>query len=126
MSIQEHWNDDQPIYRQLRDKVIALIIRGVFGEGEAVPSVRQISTEYGINHLTVSKAYQQLVDEDILFTKRGVGMFVSDGAQKKLTSQQRIKFLQHELPVMMQRMSQLGITNDEIINILEDNNKYCS
>jgi GntR family transcriptional regulator len=123
MSTQDHWNDDQPIYRQLRDKVIALIMEGVFAEGEAVPSVRQISVDYSINHLTVSKAYQQLVDEDLLFKKRGVGMFVSNGAQKKLLAKERNKFLQQELPVMIRRMSQLGITKEEIVDILENNNK---
>ncbi len=123
MSTQEHWNDDQPIYRQLREKVIALIMEGVFAEGEAVPSVRQISIDFSINHLTVSKAYQQLVDEDLLFKKRGIGMFVSDGAQKKLISKERNKFLQLELPVMIQRMNQLGISIEEIVDILENNNK---
>lgn len=123
MPKQDHWNDDQPIYRQLRDKVIALIMEGVFAEGEAVPSVRQISIDYSINHLTVSKAYQQLVDEDLLFKKRGVGMFVSDGAQKKLISKERNKFLQLELPLMIRRMKQLGVTKEEIVDILEHNNK---
>jgi len=117
--MQANWNDDQPIYRQLRDKVIALIIDGVFAEGAAVPSVRQVSVDYSINHLTVSKAYQQLVDEGLLFKKRGVGMFVSDGAQETLVKRERVKFLQYELPEMILRMNQLGIGKEAITDFLE-------
>lgn len=114
----EQWKEDQPIYRQLRDRVIELIIEGVFAEGDAVPSVRQISVDYSINHLTVSKAYQQLVEEGLLFKKRGVGMFVSEGAREQLLANERNKFLQDELPVMMRRMNKLGITSDQIVEIL--------
>mgnify|MGYP002700191029 FL=1 len=117
--MQANWNDDQPIYRQLRDKVIALIIDGGFAEGAAVPSVRQVSVDYSINHLTVSKAYQQLVDEGLLFKKRGVGMFVSDGAQETLVKRERVKFLQYELPEMILRMNQLGIGKEAITDFLE-------
>ncbi|MFT7130919.1 MAG: GntR family transcriptional regulator [Gammaproteobacteria bacterium] len=116
--MQEHWKDDQPIYRQLQDKVVDLILEGVFAEGEAVPSVRQIAIEYSINHLTVSKAYQQLVDDGLLVKKRGIGMFVIDGARKQLLENERDKFLRIELPLLFKRVKQLGISNEEIINIM--------
>lgn len=121
--MQEHWKDDQPIYRQLQDKVVDLILEGVFAEGEAVPSVRQIAVEYSINHLTVSKAYQQLVDDGLLVKKRGIGMFVIEGAQKQLLADERDKFLHVELPLLLKRVKQLGISNEEIINIMTDRTK---
>jgi GntR family transcriptional regulator len=121
--MQEHWKDDQPIYRQLQDKVVDLILEGVFNEGEAVPSVRQIAVEYSINHLTVSKAYQQLVDDGLLVKKRGIGMFVIEGAQKQLLADERDKFLHVELPLLLKRVKQLGISNEEIINIMTDRTK---
>jgi len=116
--MQEHWNDHAPIYRQLRDKVIDLILAGVFAEGDAVPSVRQIAVDYSINHLTVSKAYQQLVDEGLLVKKRGIGMFVIDGAQNQLLANERDKFLHQELPLLIKRVKQLGISNREIFDIM--------
>ena len=121
--MQEHWKDDQPIYRQLQDKVVDLILEGVFAEGEAVPSVRQIAVEYSINHLTVSKAYQQLVDDGLLVKKRGIGMFVIEGAQKQLLADERDKFLHVELPLLLKRVKQLGVSNEEIINIMTDRTK---
>jgi len=116
--MQEHWNDDQPIYRQLRDRVIDLILAGTFAEGDAVPSVRQIAVDYSINHLTVSKAYQQLVDEGLLVKKRGIGMFVVEGARNQLLADERDKFLREELPLLIKRVKQLGISNREIFDIM--------
>lgn len=124
--MQELWTDDQPIYRQLRDKVVALIIEGVFAESEAIPSVRQIAVEYSINHLTVSKAYQQLVEEGLLLKKRGIGMFVAQGARELLLNTEREKFMQTELPLMMQRIKQLGISSAAIITQLNNNDKETS
>ena len=103
------WNDKQPIYRQLRDLVVERIIDGSFPEGEAVPSVRQIATDYQINHLTVAKAYQELVDMGLLETRRGLGMFVIRGAKKSLTEQEQQKFLMDELPAFVDRVRKLGI-----------------
>lgn len=116
--MQEHWKDDQPIYRQLRERVVDLILEGVFAEGEAVPSIRQIAVEYSINHLTVSKAYQQLVDDGLLVKKRGIGMFVIEGARKQLLANERDKFLRVELPLLLKRVKQLGISTEEIITIM--------
>ncbi len=121
--MQDHWNEDQPIYRQLRDKVVNLVLEGVFKEEEAVPSVRQIAAEYSINHLTVSKAYQELVDEGLLFKKRGVGMFVVEGARDNLLSNEKAKFLQNELPLLLSRVKQLGISTQEVIDMISTLNK---
>ena len=112
------WDDSQPIYRQLRERIIALIIEGVFKEGEAIPSVRQVSTDYRINHLTVSKAYQELVEEELLQKRRGLGMYVADGAQKKLLAKERERFMEVELPQTLERMQRLGITEEEIKDLL--------
>lgn len=108
------WNDKQPIYRQLRDLVVERIIDGSFAEGEAVPSVRQIATDYQINHLTVAKAYQELVDIGLLETRRGLGMFVIAGAKKSLTEQEQQKFLADELPAFVDRVKKLGIDIDMV------------
>ncbi|MCP5130627.1 MAG: GntR family transcriptional regulator [Pseudomonadales bacterium] len=103
------WNDKQPIYRQLRDMVVERIIDGSFPEGEAVPSVRQVATDYQINHLTVAKAYQELVDLGLLETRRGLGMFVITGAKETLTDHEQQKFLTDELPAFVERVRKLGI-----------------
>jgi GntR family transcriptional regulator len=103
------WNDKQPIYRQLRDMVVERIIDGSFPEGEAVPSVRQVATDYQINHLTVAKAYQELVDLGLLETRRGLGMFVIPGAKDSLTDHEQQKFLTDELPAFVERVQKLGI-----------------
>jgi GntR family transcriptional regulator len=124
--MQDHWNEDQPIYRQLRDKVVNLVLEGAFKEGEAVPSVRQIAAEYSINHLTVSKAYQELVDDGLLMKKRGVGMFVVEGARGNLLSNEKEKFLTNELPALLGRVKQLGISTQEIVDIITTLNKDAS
>lgn len=120
MTSEIEWDDSQPIYRQLRERVIVLIIEGALKEGEAIPSVRQVSADYRINHLTVSKAYQELVEEGLLQKKRGLGMFVSEGAQKKLLNKERERFMAVELPQLIQRMKRLGISSDEIKNLFTD------
>ena len=116
--MQDQWNDDQPIYRQLRDRMVGLILEGEFLEGEAIPSVRAVSAEYQINHLTVSKAYQALVDEGLVEKRRGLGMFVVAGAQEKILHAEKNQFLTVELPKLMQRMAQLGITQSELLGYL--------
>ncbi len=103
------WNDKQPIYRQLRDQVVERIIDGSFPEEEAVPSVRQVAADYQINHLTVAKAYQELVDQGLLETRRGLGMFVTAGAKDSLTDHEQQKFLVEELPAFVERVQKLGI-----------------
>src|SRR6201982_299931 len=92
------WNDSQPIYRQLRDRVVAMILDGVFKEGDPLPSVRNVAAEYRLNPLTVLKGYQQLVDEELVEKRRGLGMFVSLGARNALMKDERQRFLEEEGP----------------------------
>lgn len=112
------WSEGQPIYRQLRDLVIQRIIDGSFPEGEAIPSVRQVATDYRINHLTVGKAYQELVDMGLLEMRRGLGMFVAHGARDSLTSNEQERFLAEELPAFATRADMLGISMQEVANRL--------
>lgn len=120
MSMHDSWNDQQPIYRQLRDRVAASVLAGLFKEGEAVPSVRQVSTEAKINHLTVSKAYQELVDEGVLEVRRGRGMFVVAGAKQLLMAQEKQKFIAQELPALNARLQQLDISPSQLLDLLKD------
>lgn len=113
------WNDDQPIYKQLRERVAGLIMDGSFAEGEAVPSVRAVAAESKINHLTVAKAYQELVDQGVLEMLRGRGMFVVTGARDQLREVERTKFVSEELPALLGRLSHLGISPDELIELLQ-------
>ncbi len=103
------WNDNQPIYRQLRELVVERIMDGSFAEGDAVPSVRQVAADYQINHLTVAKAYQELVDDGLLEKRRGLGMFVVEGAREALTDNEQQKFLEDELPAFAERVKILGM-----------------
>lgn len=112
------WSDDSPIYRQLRDRMVGLILQGAFNEGEAIPSVRSVSADYQINHLTVSKAYQALVDEGLVEKRRGLGMFVVEGAREKILTAEREVFLTQELPRLLQRIKQLGISEQDLIAYL--------
>lgn len=109
------WNDKQPIYRQLRDMVAQRIMDGTFPEGEAIPSVRQVASDYQINHLTVGKAYQELVDEGLLEKRRGLGMFVTTGARRALTSNELQQFVDEEIPAFVERARILGMNLDEVI-----------
>jgi GntR family transcriptional regulator len=113
-----NWNDDQPIYRQLREKIVSLILSGTFKEGDPLPSVRQVSSDYQINHITVSKAYQELVDMQLVESRRGMGMFVLEGAQQKLHVFEKEKFISTELPSLAKRLKDLGITTDELVKAL--------
>jgi len=112
------WSNDQPIYRQLRDRVAGLIMSGVLAEGDVVPSVRTVSAQEKINHLTVAKSYQELVDEGVLEMKRGRGMYVLVGARDKLTRAERGKFEANEVPLLIDRLANLGISLDEFIALL--------
>ena len=109
------WKEDQPIYRQLRDKVAAQIIKGSIKEGEPLPSVRNVAVELQINPLTASKAYQELVDEDLVEKKRGLGMYVIKGARSKLLSNEKKKFLDEEWPLIVARIQALGLDAKELI-----------
>lgn len=109
------WNDSQPIYRQLRDRVAVMILENVLGEGDPLPSVRTVAAEFRINPLTVLKAYQQLADEGLVETRRGRGMFVNPGARKKLLQDERQKFLTEEWPRIEQTIKRLGLSPDDLL-----------
>ena len=108
------WNDSQPIYRQLRDRVVAMILDRVLNEGDSLPSVRSVSSEYRVNHLTVLKAYQELVDEGLVEARRGLGMFVKTGARDLLLKSERQNFLSEEWPRIAEKIERLGLTIDEL------------
>src|SRR5947207_13631415 len=110
------WNDSQPIYRQLRDRVIAMILDGVLKEGDPLPSVRNVAVEYRVNPLTVLKGYQQLVDEGLVETRRGLGMFINAGARSLLLQGERQKFLAEEWPRITATIQRLGLKAEELLN----------
>lgn len=110
------WNDSQPIYRQIRDLVVARILDGLLGEGDALPSVRQVAADYRLNHLTVLKGYQELVDEGLVEVKRGRGMFVQPGARKLLLAAERRKFLSEEWPKVRATIERLGLTPQDLLD----------
>jgi GntR family transcriptional regulator len=109
------WNEDLPIYRQLRDRVVAMILEGVLGEGDALPSVRNVAAEYRLNPLTVLKGYQELVDEGLVEKKRGRGMFVTDGARVQLLKDERARFLDKEWPMVSATIKRLGLSVEELL-----------
>jgi GntR family transcriptional regulator len=108
------WNDNQPIYRQLRDRMVALILEGALKEGDPLPSVRVVAADYRLNPLTVLKGYQQLVDERLVEKRRGLGMFVSDGAQRLLLAGERERFLRDEWPHILAVINRLGFSAQEL------------
>jgi GntR family transcriptional regulator len=114
------WNDSQPIYRQLRDRVIAMILDGVLKEGDPLPSVRTVAAEYRVNPLTVLKAYQQLVDEELVETRRGRGMFINAGARALLLRGERQKFLEEEWPRICATIQRLGLKPEELLGAADE------
>ncbi len=112
------WSGTQPIYRQLRDMVVAMIIDGTLKEGDAVPSVRQVSAEYRVNPITVLKSYQQLVNEDLVEKQRGVGMFVKAGARTSALRAERDNFLNVEWPRILESIHRLGLDPAELIELV--------
>ena len=109
------WNDSQPIYRQLRDRVVAMILDGVLNEGDPLPSVRTVAAEYRVNPITVLKGYQQLVDEQLVETKRGRGMFINAGARNLLLRGERQKFLAEEWPRVSATIQRLGLKAEDLL-----------
>ncbi len=109
------WNDSQPIYRQLRDRVVDLILDGLLNEGDPLPSVRTVAAEYRLNPITVLKAYQQLVDEQLVEKKRGRGMYVNEGARNLLMEAERQKFLAEQWPRIHATIQRLGLTPEELL-----------
>jgi GntR family transcriptional regulator len=109
------WNDNQPIYRQLLDRMIAMILDGDLNEGDPLPSVRNVAAEYRVNPLTVLKAYQQLVDEQLVEKRRGLGMFINTGARKLLLAAERQRFLTEQWPVIDATIQRLGLTPQDLM-----------
>jgi GntR family transcriptional regulator len=110
------WNESQPIYRQIRDLVVAMILDGIIGEGDPLPSVRTVAAEYRVNPLTVLKAYQQLVDDRLVEKRRGLGMFVNQGARALLLDAERQKFLAEQWPAIHATIERLGLTPEELLS----------
>jgi len=110
------WNDNQPIYRQLRDRVVAMILDGILKEGDPLPSVRNVAAEYRVNPLTVLKGYQQLVEDGLVETRRGRGMFINAGARKLLLAGERQKFLDEEWPRIHAIIQRLGLSAEELLD----------
>jgi GntR family transcriptional regulator len=110
------WNDSQPIYRQLRDRVVAMILDGVLNEGDSLPSVRTVAAEYLVNPLTVLKGYQLLVDEQLVEKRRGLGMFINAGAHDLLMQGERQKFLAEQWPAIHATIQRLGLTPRELLD----------
>jgi len=113
--MEREWNDSQPIYRQLRDRVVAMILDGVLKEGDPIPSVRTVAAEYRVNPLTVLKGYQELVDEGLVESRRGLGMFVNAGARTMLLQGERQKFLGEEWPRIEATIKRLGLKPEELL-----------
>ena len=120
------WNEDQPIYRQLRDRVVAMILEGVLVDGDALPSVRNVAAEYRLNPLTVLKGYQELVDEGLVEKKRGRGMFVNEGAQKLLLKAERRRFQEKEWPKVVETIERLRLDAADLLRDVKSRKKDSS
>jgi GntR family transcriptional regulator len=114
--MEREWNDSQPIYRQLRDRVVALILEDVLHEGDPLPSVRTVAAEYRINPITVLKSFQELADEGLVEKKRGLGMYIRTGARDLLMRAERERFLAEEWPRVFATIKRLGLTPRELLN----------
>ena len=114
------WNDSQPIYWQLKERTIAMILDGTLTEGEALPSVRTVASDFQLNPITVSKSYQALVDDDLVEKRRGLGMFIRTGARQKLMESERQKFLTDEWPAMVIRIQQLGLDSNKLLQSVKE------
>jgi GntR family transcriptional regulator len=108
------WNDTQPIYRQIRDRVVAMILDRALSDGDPLPSVRTVAADHRVNPLTVLKGYQQLVDEDLVEKRRGLGMFVNAGARERLMRDERQRFLAEQWPAIHATILRLGLTQDDL------------
>lgn len=110
------WNENTPIYLQLKEKVIGMLLDGVLKPGDALPSVRQVAADFQLNPITVSRAYQELVDEFLVEKRRGLGMYVTEGAPEKLLVSERQRFLKEEWPAVLARIERLGLQLDQLMN----------
>jgi GntR family transcriptional regulator len=113
------WNDNAPIYRQLRDRVVAMILDGVLKQGDALPSVRQVAADFQLNPITVSKAYQELVDDQLVEKRRGLGMYVTDGARDALMQSERERFLREEWPMLYARLKRMNLDLQTLLHNAE-------
>ncbi len=114
-----NWNEKDPIYRQLHDRLVEMILEGVYRNGDVLPSVRQISSDHRINPITVSKAFQLLVDEGVVEKKRGLGMYVMTGAREKLTADEKSHFMKEEWPRIVEKIERLGLSVNELLLVGE-------
>jgi GntR family transcriptional regulator len=112
-----NWTEGAPIYRQLREHIKAMILDGALKEGDALPSVRQVSADFQLNPITVSKAYQELVDESLVEKRRGLGMYVNDGARAQLLKSERERFIHEEWPPLRERLRRLGLELKELLEL---------
>jgi GntR family transcriptional regulator len=109
------WNEHTPIYRQLKEKVLEMMLDGDLKAGDVLPSVRQVAADYQLNPITVSKAYQELVDDNLVEKRRGIGMYMTEGASEKLLASERERFMREEWPAMMERIRRLGLNVDLLL-----------
>ncbi len=109
------WNDNAPIYRQLKERIVVMMLEGQLKPGDVLPSVRQIAAEYQLNPITVSRAYQELADETLVEKRRGLGMYVTEGATGKLLASERERFLREEWPAMVERIQRLGLRIEDLL-----------
>ncbi|WP_449448317.1 GntR family transcriptional regulator [Thermomonas brevis] len=110
------WSDSAPIYRQLKERVVAMMLDGILKPGDALPSVRQVAAEYQLNPITVSRAYQELADEQLVEKRRGLGMYVTEGANARLLQSERERFLREEWPLVLERIQRLGLNIEELMD----------
>ena len=110
------WNNNAPIYRQLKDRIVAMLLDGLLKPGDALPSVRQIAADFQLNPITVSRAYQELADATLVEKRRGIGMYVTEGAREKLIVSERERFMQEEWPQMLERIRRLGMNMEELLS----------
>ena len=109
-------NEDRPVYLRLRDSIAAMILEGRVRDGDPLPSVRSLAADYGANPLTVAKAYQTFQEEGLVVVKRGVGMFVAEGAAERLRASERETFLKHRWPEIAAQMRRLGLNAEELVD----------
>ncbi|WP_222564577.1 GntR family transcriptional regulator [Novilysobacter antarcticus] len=111
------WSDGAPIYRQLKERVVAMMLDGELKPGDALPSVRQVAADYQLNPITVSRAYQELVDEALVEKRRGLGMYMTEGAAEKLLASERERFLTEEWPLVLERITRLGLSLEQLVAV---------
>ena len=109
------WDDGTPIYRQIRDIVVTMILDKNLSEGSALPSVRHVATQFQVNPLTVLKSYQQMVGEGLIESRRGLGMFVLPGARQRLLESERERFLNEEWPRVLDTLLRLGLNAKDLL-----------